>query len=231
MDKLEFGDGLYQVRNIEKLYTGSRAPRSFPYNENTLFQADGRVLVEYPIFDNIDGNAWSLICLMSTPTQRSNIFGEKVMRSRGGMMNSRYAPKAGTEDEMRGWLMEDVRKLTVKVEQQVLDYRLDHQREMAKDAAQKFMDIAQTATHPFEIYRNLYAISHILHTPREGEPGYLPHEIANECALVYQKLRKVFLREREKVGGACDDLNPQLIPIERLKFGSIPDSVPGAVYK
>lgn len=231
MDKLEFGDGLFQIRDIKSLYTGSRAPRSFPYNETTAIRADGLVVVEYPVFNNMDGNAWSLICLTKAPTQTTNIFGENIKRLGGGMMKSRYAPKPGNEEETRGWLLDDITKLIVKVEQQALDYRLALQRDMAEEAAQKFMDIAQTTIHPFEIYRNLYLISKVLQSPCHGEPGYLPPDIEAECAFEYQKMRKIFLKAREEIGGACDHLNPQLIPIEELKFERIPDSVPGAVYK
>lgn len=213
-------------RKIERSQA-SRGYPSHPFNDNIHFQ-DGVALVEYPIFE--EGKVFDVRSFVNEPTQTKNILGKDVTRKQTGLMTSRYAPKPGSKEQVQQWLNADVIEEEKTVEDLAYQYRIAKQRAEARKLAQKFLHIAQTATHPFEIYRNILPIANVVAKPLEGEPGYLPEDIEEECAIEYEKLQVAFIKAKQ-MGGDCSHLDPYKMPIEMFDFEHIPDVVPDAVYK
>lgn len=147
-------------------------------------------------------------------------------------MDSKYAAAPGSVAEKREWLLEDINRHNLDSERKAYEHRRKLDMEQHMKTAQKFLDIAQTAKHPFEIYRNIGRITLFFPKPVEGQPGYLPKGIEDECTKEFeertrQMMQFRFTHPKEKY----DHLDPSRAPIETMKFENLPDEVPGAVYK
>lgn len=207
----------------------ARLQASSTFNHSTRI-IDGKVEVE-TLFPDMD---WILVkkrVWAQEPFEFSTIFRSEVERSTK-MMTSKYAAAPGSSEEKQTWILEDIKAHESELEKKAYRYRQALQKEDNRITALKYLHAAQTATHPFDIYRNITRVADIYEKPAEGDPGYLPKEIEDECARELQEKTRTMMQFRFKnPNKPFDHLDPGRVPIHTMTFKNLPDVVPGAVYK